>query len=138
MLLKFSSRCSNKMHIIDNIERPEFSKDPIYLYSAQELQELLQGEIYTDLRMAVAPSLMAPSEAPVDPFLESAHTVNLLVYERLHDDGWHRHAVLFDGESYLCNDEGKTVHLFKPCAMHPKNNLCQGVGSSETPKPAAA
>lgn len=118
MLIKIQEGLhSNKFIIYDNVSDVVYSDQPYYFYSSEELRKnnfSRGGEMM--LLVASERAMAALLGHETDIFQEWALRFNVIHFT---DGDGQSFCIVFDGNAYICTNEGKTTHKVKECPPIP-------------------
>lgn len=107
MLLKIKqTRFSNTVSVFDKISQVDYDENANTFYSQSELPEESINEFLMIHELSTAAEKFG--EISFGKQTNTAFTLNRISFV----SGGERQTIWFDGDGYLCNDEGKTIHKF--------------------------
>lgn len=140
MFLKVqTSNGSNEYVIIDNISEPRFNREPFHIYGYEEYIIFVSADVgYSHIcHLFNEPINVGTASNTIEKpdtdslvseyFRDGNITLNSLSYFDIQNQD--NRKVIFDGEGFLCNNEGKTIHRFPECKRSKKQNDNPGLKS---------
>lgn len=118
---------SNTFMVIEGAKEVEYEKEPHYFYNEKELSQynerlpglvvlLLVGD---SIKEELLPVKSASKESL---FPSNVIRLNSLTY---FDEDRNLIRIVFDGEAFICNDEGKTIHKIRYAEPLPQGSASE-------------